>query len=82
MKCEQCQGRGTQINPDFDFHDAAVPIIVPCGSCFGSGIASCCEGAVGLAGDVTNTGDLTFGGTTNAAPADPGRFNYRWWRRG
>jgi hypothetical protein len=30
----------------------------PCPGCGGSGIASCCEGAVGLAGDVTNTGYL------------------------
>jgi hypothetical protein len=28
----------------------------PCPSCLGSGVASCCEGAVGGPGDVTNQG--------------------------
>jgi hypothetical protein len=27
---------------------------LPCPGCGGSGVSSCCEGAVGLAGDVTN----------------------------
>lgn len=43
MKCEQCQGLG---------HSQAS---LPCGSCGGSGISSCCEGAVGLTADVTNS---------------------------
>jgi hypothetical protein len=29
---------------------------VPCWSCGGTGITSCCEGAVGCADDVTNVG--------------------------
>lgn len=28
-----------------------------CPGCQGSGIASCCEGAVGRAGEITNTGE-------------------------
>jgi len=43
--CQDCQGRGY---PAFAPAGAAMP----CRICGGSGIASCCEGAVGTAADV------------------------------
>jgi hypothetical protein len=70
MRCEDCRGVGSmRVMPPWrpiedPFRDPRVidtarlleppPITVPCPSCGGTGTASCCEGAVGLAGDVTN----------------------------
>ncbi len=48
MKCQDCQGTG--------WRAAAAGVGVtnfgPCQMCGGSGIASCCEGAVGCAADI------------------------------
>lgn len=66
MKCEECHGLGHVVNlaalkrlssaiKAIDF--TPLPrgaLMLRCPSCGGSGISSCCEGAVGLAGDVTN----------------------------
>jgi len=43
--CQDCQGRGY---PAF----APGGVAMPCRMCGGSGIASCCDGAVGTAADV------------------------------
>lgn len=53
MRCEDCQGQRRILA------HLAQPgwLLVPCPSCNGSGITSCCEGACGNAADVTNTGE-------------------------
>lgn len=58
MICQDCKGKGW-VRPPFPVFTIRLPRItpvVPCEGCGGSGIASCCEGAVGCAGDVTNVG--------------------------
>ncbi len=47
MRCQECHGLGYQ-NPQ-----------TPCPSCQGSGITSCCEGAVGGVYEICNPGELT-----------------------
>lgn len=59
MRCEGCHGIGEVLvdrdgRPVTRLRDAFT--MIPCPSCGNSGIASCCEGATGLAADVTNTG--------------------------
>lgn len=64
MRCEDCAGMGRQMVVRRAWTLPGSPLVrmaLPCPSCGGTGIASCCEGATGLACDVTNEGD-------NAAP--------------
>jgi hypothetical protein len=58
MRCQQCGGIGTLAVLAFPFLGPRMIIEreLPCPSCNGSGQQSCCEGATGLACDVTNTG--------------------------
>jgi hypothetical protein len=60
MQCEDCFGIGEVLidgtgKPVMRLRDAYT--MIPCPSCGGTGIQSCCEGACGNAADVTNTGD-------------------------
>lgn len=53
MKCEQCHGSGKRLLRSYPGNEL---FPYPCESCNGTGISSCCEGATGLACDVTNEG--------------------------
>lgn len=56
MRCEECQGSGRKRAARL-LYDRDIPAgwyVIPCPSCGGSGIASCCDGMVGCAFDVTN----------------------------
>lgn len=62
MTCPDCRGRGyISVNVRiFIAENARVGVVSqlrPCQGCGGSGIAHCCDGPVGCAGDVTNTGE-------------------------
>ncbi len=56
MRCEDCGGIGKLAVLRFPILGPRMLIEkeMPCPSCGGSGQQSCCEGAVGLAEDVTN----------------------------
>lgn len=60
MICENCYGIGEVLidgacNIVSRLRDAV--LMIPCPSCGGTGIQSCCEGSCGNAADVTNTGE-------------------------
>lgn len=59
MRCEDCHGLGEVLigrSPDGEWRivyrltDAVT--LIPCPGCGGSGISSCCDGAIGCAADV------------------------------
>jgi hypothetical protein len=58
MRCEECRGAGFEFRKQFGNNDNAVSYTVmhikiyPCPSCNGSGITSCCDGAVGNSVDI------------------------------
>ena len=64
MVCEDCHGerwvrinRTASITEDEGWTPHLLMNEMPCPSCNGSGSMSCCEGAVGKAGDVGNQGE-------------------------
>lgn len=63
MRCADCRSEGGWYEHGgvrFFRADARPPdsLWVPCPGCGGCGVSSCCEGALGLACDVTNQGSL------------------------
>jgi hypothetical protein len=59
MRCEECHGDRVvmRYSPELSrWHP------VPCPSCNGTAITSCCEGQVGNSCDVTNLGTITENG--------------------
>ncbi len=61
MRCEDCKGaRGRWVRRRAGpGHGPAAQIETwrPCGGCAGTGVSSCCDGQVGGADEVTNTGE-------------------------
>ncbi len=60
MRCETCHGIGDLLvdiamQPVTRLRDAAM--MIPCPACCGTGIASCCDGAIGGPEEETNKGE-------------------------
>lgn len=77
MRCEPCRGTGLQLERGPAAYRNIRPAgIVPCPACGGSGIASCCEGAVGGPAEATNgtppKGLLRWRGAFEATGDDDG----------
>ena len=56
MRCETCGGLGEVLidrNSNIVWRVAQAVLLVPCPDCIG-GVASCCDGACGCKGEVTN----------------------------
>jgi hypothetical protein len=69
MRCEDCGGRGMlAVLAPGDNGRLTVKCELPCPSCGGTGITSCCEGSTGLACDVTNEGNEKAGASSPGRP--------------
>ena len=59
MQCETCNGIGKILYVHDPIRPQRASDVAVCPTCNGTGIASCCDGAVGGPDEVTNTGTAT-----------------------